>query len=107
MTEQRNGEQTPSALTFIAEATPRSSREGSDGALGASDDYLTYMDEYIEDELKASNRKTDATEVNDASDIGSTNYAPAVTTDRTDHARPSTSRAGTEKVSCTTKDIAR
>nr|XP_054920706.1 uncharacterized protein LOC129381685 [Dermacentor andersoni] len=46
------------------------------------------------------------TTVSDATDSGSTNYAPAVTTDRTDHARPSTSRPGIEKISSTTKDIA-
>ncbi|XP_072141612.1 uncharacterized protein [Dermacentor andersoni] len=43
----------------------------------------------------------------EASYSGSTNYAPVVTTGRADHAWPSTSRAGIEKVSSTTKDIAR
>nr|XP_054920578.1 zinc finger protein 480-like [Dermacentor andersoni] len=126
MTEERNGGQTPPAFTFIDEATAGTSREGGEGASGTSDDYTTCLrlyleaqsqrpirmpdssicDGYINDAWEALNSRTDATDVNDATDSGSTNYAPAVTTDRTDHASPSTSRAGIEKVSSTTKGIA-
>ncbi|XP_070382046.1 uncharacterized protein [Dermacentor albipictus] len=107
MTEQGNGGHTPTAFTFIDGAIPDKGCEGSEGALGTSDDYLTYIDEYINDAWKVLNRQTDATDINDASDSGSTNYGPVVTTGRAVHAWPSTSRAGIEKVSSTTKDIAR
>nr|XP_054930632.1 zinc finger protein 502-like [Dermacentor andersoni] len=84
-------------------------------------DEKPYIEEYINDEWKALNRQTDATDVNerrvntspvfsgnaDATDSGSTNCAPAVSSASADHARPSTSRAGIEKLLCTTKDIAR
>ncbi|XP_054920652.1 uncharacterized protein [Dermacentor andersoni] len=127
MTEERNGRHPPPASTFIDEVTPSTSHEGGEGASGTSDDYTTGLrlyleaesqkpipmpdpticDGYINDAWKALNSRTDATDVNDASDSGSTNYAPVVTTGRADHAWPSTSRAGIEKVSSTTKDIAR
>nr|XP_054920588.1 uncharacterized protein LOC126517805 [Dermacentor andersoni] len=107
MDEQRNDGHTPPAFTFIDKAIPHKSREGGEGALGTSDDYLTYIDEYINDAFKALNRQTDATDVNDAAESGSTNDAPVVSTASADHARPSTSRAGIAKVSLTTKDTAR
>nr|XP_054930667.1 uncharacterized protein LOC129386606 [Dermacentor andersoni] len=126
MTEQRNGVHTPPAFAFIEEATPGTSREGGEGASGTSDDYTAYLllylealsqrpicmpdptisDGYINDAWEALNSRNDATDVKDATDMGSTNYAPAITTARTDHARPSTSHAGIQKLSSTTKDIA-
>ncbi|XP_070382064.1 uncharacterized protein [Dermacentor albipictus] len=126
MTEQRNGGHTPPAFAFIDEPTPGTSREGGEDVSGTSDDYTTCLrlyleaesekpihmhdpticDGYINDAWKALNSRTDATDVNDASDSGSTNYTPVVTTGRADHAWPSTSRAGIEKVSSTTKDMA-
>ncbi|XP_070386308.1 zinc finger protein 625-like isoform X2 [Dermacentor albipictus] len=106
MNQQRNGGHAPPAFTFIDTAMPDKSREGGEGALCTSDDYLAYIDEYISDGLKALNRQTDATDVNDATESGSTNDAPVVSTASADHARPSTSPAAIEKVSFTTKDTA-
>nr|XP_054920584.1 zinc finger protein ZFP2-like [Dermacentor andersoni] len=106
MTEQRNGEQTPPAFAFIKEATPGTSRESGEDASGPSDDYPAYIDEYINDALKALNRQTDATDVNDATDSGSANYAPVVSTASADHAWPRTSHADIEKLSSPTKDTA-
>ncbi|XP_072141271.1 uncharacterized protein [Dermacentor andersoni] len=106
MTEQRNGEQTPPAFAFIKEATPGTSREGGEDASGPSDDYPAYIDEYINDALKAFNRQTDATDVNDATDSGSTNYAPVVSTATADHAWPRTGHANIENLSSLTKDTA-
>ncbi|XP_065309817.2 uncharacterized protein [Dermacentor albipictus] len=106
MNEQRNDGHMLPAFTFIDKAMPEKSHEGGEGALCTSDDYLAYIDEYINDALKALNRKTDATDVNDATVSGSTNDAPVVSTASADHARPSTSPAAIEKVSFTTKDTA-
>nr|XP_054920250.1 zinc finger protein 761-like isoform X2 [Dermacentor andersoni] len=106
MTEQRKGGHTPPVFAFIEEATPGTSREGGEGASGTCNDYPAYIDEYINDALKALNRQTDATDVNDATDSGSTNYAPVVSTASTDHAWPRTSHDGIEKLSSTTKDTA-
>ncbi|XP_065308632.2 zinc finger protein 596-like isoform X1 [Dermacentor albipictus] len=126
MTDQRNGGHTRPAFAFIDEPTPGTSREGGEDASGTSDEYTTCLrlyleaesekpirmpdpticDGYINDAWKALNSRTDASDVNDASDSGSTNYVPVVTTGRADHAWPSTSRAGIEKVSSTTKDMA-
>ncbi|XP_072141722.1 uncharacterized protein [Dermacentor andersoni] len=106
MTEQRNGEQTPPAFAFIREATPGTSREGGEDASGTSDDYPAYIDEYINDALKALNRQTDATDVNDDTDSGSTNYAPVVSTTTADHAWPRTGHANIEKLCSPTKDTA-
>ncbi|XP_070382128.1 zinc finger protein 256-like isoform X2 [Dermacentor albipictus] len=104
MTEQRSGGQTPPAFAFIEEATPGTSREGGEGASATCDDIPAYIDEYINDALKALKRQTNATDVNDATDSGSTNYAPVVSTASADHAWPRTSQAGIEKLSSTTKD---
>ncbi|XP_065309812.1 uncharacterized protein [Dermacentor albipictus] len=104
MTEQRSGGQTPPAFAFIEEATPGTSREGGEGASGTCDDIPAYIDEYINDALKAWKRQTNATDVNDATDSGTTNYAPVVSTASADHAWPRTSQAGIEKLSSTTKD---
>nr|XP_054920244.1 zinc finger protein 271-like [Dermacentor andersoni] len=106
MTEQRKVGHTPPVFAFIEEATPGTSREGGEGASGTCDDYPAYIDEYINDALKALNRQTDASDVNDATDSGSTNYAPVVSTASADHAWPRTSHAGIEKLSSTTKDTA-
>nr|XP_054926208.1 uncharacterized protein LOC129384642 [Dermacentor andersoni] len=106
MTEQRSGGHTPPAFAFIEEATPGTSREGGEGASGTCVDYPAYIDEYINDALKALNRQTDASDVNDATDSGSTNYAPVVSTASANHAWPRTSHAGIEKLSSTTKDTA-
>ncbi|XP_070382116.1 uncharacterized protein [Dermacentor albipictus] len=104
MTEQRSSGQTPPAFAFIEEATPGTSREGGEGASGTCDDIPAYIDEYINDALKALKRQTNATDVNDATDSGSTNYAPVVSTASANHAWPRTSQAGIEKLSSTTKD---
>ncbi|XP_070382123.1 uncharacterized protein [Dermacentor albipictus] len=106
MTEQRSGGQTPPAFAFIEEATPGTSREGGEGASGTCDDIPAHIDEYINDALKALNRQTDATDVNDDTDSGSTNYAPFVSAASADHAWPRTSQAGIETLSSTTKDTA-
>ncbi|XP_070382211.1 uncharacterized protein [Dermacentor albipictus] len=106
MTEQRSGGQTPPAFAFIEEATPGTSREGGEGASGTCNDIPAYIDEYINDALKALKRQTNATDVNDATDSGSTNYAPVVSTASAVHAWPRTSQAGIEKLSSTTKDTA-
>nr|XP_054920422.1 uncharacterized protein LOC129381521 [Dermacentor andersoni]XP_054920423.1 uncharacterized protein LOC129381521 [Dermacentor andersoni] len=106
MTEQRNGEQTPPAFAFIKEATPGTSREGGEDASSLSDDYPAYIDEYINDALKALNHQTDATDVNDATDSGSTNYAPVASTATADHAWPRTGHANIENLSSPTKDTA-
>ncbi|XP_070382124.1 uncharacterized protein [Dermacentor albipictus] len=106
MTEQRSGGQTPPAFAFIEEATPGTSREGGEGASGTCDDIPAYIDEYINDALKALKRQTNATDVNDATGSGSTNYAPVVSTASAVHAWPRTSHAGIEKLSSTTKDTA-
>ncbi|XP_070392211.1 uncharacterized protein [Dermacentor albipictus] len=66
-----------------------------------------YIEEYIDAALKARNRQTDATDVNDASLSGSTNHAPVESSASADPSRPSTSHAGIEKVSSTTEDTAR
>nr|XP_054920444.1 zinc finger protein 287-like [Dermacentor andersoni] len=106
MTEKRSGGHTPPALAFIEEATLGTSCEGGEVASGTCDDYPAYIDEYIDDALKALNRQTDATDVNDATDSGSTNYAPVVSTTSAYHAWPRTSHADIDKLSCTTKDTA-
>ncbi|XP_070382119.1 uncharacterized protein [Dermacentor albipictus] len=106
MTEQRSGGRTPPAFAFIEEATPGTSREGGEGASGTCNDIPAYIDEYINDALKALKRQTNATDVNDATDSGSTNYAPVVSTASAVHAWPRTSHAGIEKLSSTTKDTA-
>ncbi|XP_065292401.1 zinc finger protein 454-like isoform X2 [Dermacentor albipictus] len=106
MTEQGNGGHTPPAFAFLDEATPYTSREGGEGASGTCYDLPAYIEEYIDDALKARNRQTDATDVNDDTDNGSTNYAPVVSTASADHAWPGTSHAGIEKLSPTTKDSA-
>nr|XP_054930676.1 uncharacterized protein LOC129386615 [Dermacentor andersoni] len=106
MTEQGNGGHTPPALAFIDEATPGTSREGGEVASGTCYDLPAYIEEYINDALKARNCQTDATDVNDATDNGSTNYAPVVSTASADHAWPRTSHTGIEKLSPTTKDSA-
>ncbi|XP_070382229.1 uncharacterized protein [Dermacentor albipictus] len=93
MTEQRSGGQTPPAFAFIEEVTPGTSREGGEGASGTFDDIPAYIDEYINDALKALKRQTNATDVNDATDSGSTNYAPVVSTASAVHAWPRTSHA--------------
>nr|XP_054919858.1 uncharacterized protein LOC129381209 [Dermacentor andersoni] len=107
MTEQRKSGYTPPAFAFVEEATPRTSCEGGEGASGTCDDYLAYIDEYIDEALKALNRQTDATDVNDATDSGSTNYAPLVSSASADHAWPRTSHAGIEKQTSTMRDTPR
>ncbi|XP_070382209.1 uncharacterized protein [Dermacentor albipictus] len=106
MTDQRSGGQTPPAFAFIEEVTPGTSREGGEGASGTFDDIPAYIEEYIDDALKALKRQANATDVNDAADSGSTNYAPVVSTASAVHAWPRTSHAGIEKISSTTKDTA-
>ncbi|XP_070382216.1 zinc finger protein 135-like isoform X4 [Dermacentor albipictus] len=106
MTEQRSGGQTPPPFAFIEEATPGTSREGGEGASGTCDDIPAYIDEYINDALKAWKRQTNATDVDDATDSGSTNYASVVSTASAVHAWPRTSHAGIEKLSSTTRDTA-
>ncbi|XP_070382195.1 uncharacterized protein [Dermacentor albipictus] len=106
MTDQRSGGQTPPAFAFIEEVTPGTSREGGEGASGTFDDIPAYIEEYIDDALKALKRQANATDVNDATDSGSTNYAPVVYTASAVHAWPRTSQAGIEKLSSTTKDTA-
>ncbi|XP_065309766.1 zinc finger and BTB domain-containing protein 14-like isoform X2 [Dermacentor albipictus] len=107
MAEQGNGGHTPPAFAFMDEATAGTSREGGEGALGTSDDYPPYVDEYINDVWEVLNSQTDATDVNDATDSASTNHAPAESSGSAHHFRPSTSHAGVEKVSSTTEDTAR
>ncbi|XP_070382445.1 zinc finger protein 665-like [Dermacentor albipictus] len=114
-------------LSQLDEATPGTSREGGEGASGTLDDYtkclLLYLeaqsqmpirmpdpaicDGYINDAWKALNSRNDASNVNDATDCGSTNYAPVVSTAIVDDARPSTSHAGNGNLSCTTNGTAR
>ncbi|XP_075527002.1 uncharacterized protein LOC142559262 [Dermacentor variabilis] len=106
MTEQRSGGHTPPAFAFIEEAILGTSCEGGEGASGTGYDYPAYIDEYIDDELKALNRQIDATDVNDATDSGSTNYAPVVSIASADHAWLRTSHADIEKLSSPTKDTA-
>ncbi|XP_070381439.1 zinc finger and SCAN domain-containing protein 22-like isoform X3 [Dermacentor albipictus] len=107
MTEQGSCGRMPPAFAFIEQATPGTSCEGGEGASGTCDDYLAYIDEYINDALKALNRQTDATDVNDATDSGSTNYALVEFTASADHAWPRTSHADIEKLSSPTRDTAR
>nr|XP_054920263.1 zinc finger protein 41-like [Dermacentor andersoni] len=107
MTEQGNGGHTPPTFTFMDEATAGTSREGGEGALGTSDDYPPYVDEYINDVWEVMNSQTDATDINDATASGSTNHTPVESSASADHSRPSTSHAGIEQVSSTTEDTAR
>ncbi|XP_070382230.1 zinc finger and SCAN domain-containing protein 22-like isoform X1 [Dermacentor albipictus] len=107
MAEQGNGGHTPPAFAFMDEATAGTNREGGECALGTSDDYPPYVDEYIDDVWKVLNSQNDATDVNDATDSTSTNHAPAESSASAHHFRPSTSYAGVEKVSSTTEDTAR
>ncbi|XP_070382232.1 uncharacterized protein [Dermacentor albipictus] len=106
MAEQGNGGHTPPAFAFMDEATAGTNREGGECALGTSDDYPPYVDEYIDDVWKVLNSQNDATDVNDATDSTSTNHAPAESSASAHHFRPSTSYAGVEKVSSTTEDTA-
>ncbi|XP_070382174.1 zinc finger protein 69-like isoform X2 [Dermacentor albipictus] len=107
MSEETNSGHTPPAFAFIEEATPSTSREGAEGSSGTFDDYTTICDDSFEDLWNAFNLLTDATDVDDATDSGSTSQPPMVSSTSAQHARPTTSHAGMEKLSFSPEDTAR
>ncbi|XP_070382449.1 uncharacterized protein [Dermacentor albipictus] len=107
MSEETNSGHTPPAFAFIEEATPSTSREGAEGSSGTFDDYTTICDDSFEDLWNAFNLQTDATDVDDATDSGSTSQPPIVSSTSAQLARPTTSHAGMEKLSFTPEDTAR
>ncbi|XP_070382267.1 zinc finger protein 239-like [Dermacentor albipictus] len=127
MAEQRSNEYMPPVFSFMDKTTPSARRDDTQDVSSTWRAYTTCLllyleaqsqmpirmpdpaicDRYINDAWKALSSRNDASDVSDATDCGSTNYAPVVSTASVDDASPSTSHAGNGNLSGTTNGTAR
>nr|XP_054930653.1 zinc finger protein 883-like [Dermacentor andersoni] len=84
-------------VSSIDNARPNTSLAGMEEASASLEDGATICDDSFEDLWNALNSRTDATDVDDATDSRSISYPPMVSSTNADPATPTTIHAGMEK----------